>query len=97
MDCGKYNPSADCLSSERSRKAVLSQFCEEWLKSLDRDDLKSLSTFLCHQFVSVFQFTETKAAHYAANMVYRSDRTVCHGAMTLSAMMVYFRISARLL
>ena len=77
MDCGTDNPSTDSLSSELSRKAILRQFCDEWLESLDRDDLKSLSSFLCHQFVSLFQFTETKAAHYAANMVDRSDRTVC--------------------
>ena len=78
MNCGTDNSPTDGLSSERSRQAILSQFHDEWLEPLDRDDLKSLFAFLCHQILSVFQFTDTnlKADHYAVKMVHRSDQTV---------------------
>ena len=52
------------------------QFAEDWLETLDKDDIISISFFLCCQLVHMFSFTETKAAVYAAAMVKRSDRTV---------------------
>ena len=43
---------------------------------LDHEDKKLLAIFLCHNLATVFSFTETHAAEYAAKMVYKSDRTV---------------------
>ena len=45
--------------------------------------MKSVAIFLCYQLVSMFSFTETKAAEYAAQMINRSDRTVRRWRSTL--------------
>ena len=44
--------------------------------TLDLEDKKSPAIFFCHNLVTVFSFTETQAAEYGANMVYKSNRTV---------------------
>ena len=72
-------------SNHLSRQNVLSQFCEDWLHSLGRDDLRSLSIFLCHQLVSKLSFTESKAAEYAAAMVGKTDRTIRQWKLDLIA------------
>ena len=63
-------------TSERSSQEILSQFCDEWLKVLDRDDKKSLALFLCYNLMSHFELNNTRAAEIAAEMVDKSDRTV---------------------
>ena len=50
------------------------KFVEEWLQVLGKDDMKSVAIFLCYRLVSIFPFTETKAAEYAAQMI--NHRTV---------------------
>ena len=54
---------------------MLGDFVEEWLETLDKNEIKSISLFLCYHFVHTFSFTETKAAEYAASMMKKSDRT----------------------
>ena len=54
----------------------MKDFSDQWVMTLDHEDKKSLAIFLCHNLVTVFTFTETHAAEYAAKMVYKSDRTV---------------------
>ena len=54
---------------------MLGDFVEEWLETLDKNEIKSISLFLCYHFVHAFSFTETKAAEYAAYMMKKSDRT----------------------
>ena len=54
---------------------MLGNFVEEWLETLDKNEIKSISLFLCYHFVHAFSFNETKAAEYAASMMKKSDRT----------------------
>ena len=54
---------------------MLGDFVEEWLETLDKNEIKSISLFLCYHFVHAFSFTETKAAEYDASMMKKSDRT----------------------
>ena len=70
------DPCTAAPCNKQSKEAIFCQFCDELLESLDRDDLKSVSIFLCYQFVSVFNLTETRVADYAAGMVHKSGRTV---------------------
>ena len=54
---------------------MLGDFVEEWLETMDKYEIKSISLFLCYHFVHAFSFTETKAAESAASMMKQSDRT----------------------
>ena len=63
-------------SSPKTSQDILGKFAEDWLETLDKDETKSVSLFLCYQLVHVFSFTATKATEYAAAMVKKSDRTV---------------------
>ena len=63
-------------STRRSPQEILEDFAEDWLETLDRDEIKSISLFLCYHFMDAFSFTETKATECAASMVKKSDRTV---------------------
>ena len=76
QDDDEPGSSAPLCSESRSQLEILQEFSENWLQSLDRDDLKSLAIYLCYQFVSELSFTETRAAEYAAMMVGKSERTV---------------------
>ena len=49
---------------------------EDWLETLDKEETKSVSLFLCYHLVRMFSFTETRAAEHAATMVKKSDRSV---------------------
>ena len=60
----------------KSRLEILKDFSDQWVMTLDHEDKKPLSIFLCHNLVTVFSFTKTHAAEYTAKMVYISDRTV---------------------
>ena len=55
---------------------ILSGFSDEWIDVLDKDEKKSLATFLCHNLALHFQLSYTKAAEMAAVMVKITDRTV---------------------
>ena len=59
-----------------SPKEILGKFAEDWLEALDKDEIRSISLFLCFHLVDKFSFTETKAAEYAAAMVQKNERTV---------------------
>ena len=63
-------------SNPKTPHEMLGSFVEDWLETLDKEEIKSLSLFLCHHLVDLLSFTETKAAEYAAIMVKRSDCTV---------------------
>ena len=60
----------------KTSQEIMGKFVDEWLQILGTDDMKSVAIFLCYQLVSMFSFTETKAAEYAAQMINSSDRTV---------------------
>ena len=63
-------------STQRTLQEILKDFAEDWLETLDKDEIKSISLFLCYDFMHTFSFTETEAAECAASMVKKSDRTV---------------------
>ena len=48
-------------STRRSPQEILEDFAEDWLETLDKDEIKSISLFLCYHFMDAFSFTETKA------------------------------------
>ena len=56
-------------SINRSAAETLSQFSDEWIDILDRDDKKSLAMFLCHNLSLHFNLSYTKAAEMAAEMI----------------------------
>ena len=62
-------------STPRTSQDILRDFAEDWLETLDKNEIKSISLFLCYHFVHAFSFIETKAAEYAASMMKKSDRT----------------------
>ena len=65
---------ASQLSVEARKKQR--KFVDEWLQVLDKEETESLAMFLCYHLVSMFSFTETKAAEYAATMLNKNERTV---------------------
>ena len=68
---------ADPESSSRvTSRDILGKFVDNWLDTLDKEEIKSVSLFLCYHLVHMFSFTETKAAEHAATMVKKSDRSV---------------------
>ena len=67
---------ADSDSCLKTSQDILGKFVEEWLETLDREEVKSLSCFLCYRLECMFFFTQTKAAEYAAAMVKKNERTV---------------------
>ena len=73
-DCEQGENSAD--SAPKTQQEVHGAFAEDWLDTLDKEDIRSLSLFLCYHLVDLLSFTETKAAEFAALMVKKSDRSV---------------------
>ena len=68
---------ADSVQTDtKSSQEILGKFVEVWLQVLGKEEMKSVAMFLCYHLVSMFSFTETKAAEYAALMLNKSDRTV---------------------
>ena len=63
-------------STQRTPQEIRKDFAEDWLETLDKDEIKSISLFLCYHFMHAFSFTETKATECVASMVKKSDRTV---------------------
>ena len=51
-------------------------FCEEWVSHLGRDDLVSLSLFICFQLSRHLGVGETKVAELSALVIGKSDKTV---------------------
>ena len=43
-----YRDYEQSSSMNRSATAILSQFSDEWIDALDRDDKKYLAMFVCH-------------------------------------------------
>ena len=70
-------------STPRTSQDILGDFAEDWLETLDKNDIKSISFFLCYHFVHAFSFIETKAAEYAASTMKKSDRTARRWRSTL--------------
>ena len=58
----------------KSSQEILANFVEEWLQVLGKEEMKSVAMFLCYHLVSMFSFTETKAAEYAALMTKAIER-----------------------
>ena len=63
-------------SAPKTPQEILEVFAEDWLETVDKDEIKSISLFLCYHLVSMFSFTETKAAEYTAAMLKKNERTV---------------------
>ena len=70
-------------STPRTSQDILGDFAEDWLETLDKNEIKSISFFLCYHFVHAFSLIETKAAEYAASMMKKSDRTARRWRSTL--------------
>ena len=62
-------------STPRTSQDILADFAEDWLETLDKDEIKSITLFLFYHCACI-SFTETKAAEYAASMMKKSDQTV---------------------
>lgn len=74
---GSTETGSGALGGESSdQHEILEAFVEDWVQTLDRDDKKSLAMFLCYHLVVRFQYTETRAAECAAELIHKSDRTV---------------------
>ena len=56
--------------------SAMANFASEWVESLSRDDLLSLSVFLWHVLVGTLSFKLTDAAELIGRVIGRSDRTV---------------------
>ena len=83
---GGEEPTAETTavdSTPRTSQDILGDFAEDWLETLDKNKIKSISFFLCYHFVHAFSFIETKAAEYAASMMKTSDRTARRWRSTL--------------
>ena len=59
----------------RDPHEIPGQFLEDWVLTLDRMTRSRLPC-LCHLMVTQFQFTETRAAEFTAELIHKSDRTV---------------------
>ena len=68
-----FDPEQDATSST---EVILEQFVEDWLLTLDRDGVVSLSLFLQYHLKSLLSLSTTSAAEYTAIMLGKSDRTV---------------------
>ena len=68
-----YDPELDSCGGA---VGALGQFAEDWVLSLDRDNVVSLSLFLMYNLVSLMNFTFTNAAEYVGIMLNKSERTV---------------------
>lgn len=55
---------------------MLYEFVDGWVRTLDRDDKKSLAMLLCSVHVTELEFTETRAAELTAEIVHKTDRTI---------------------
>ena len=76
-DDEEVDPSFDLdLSIKSDTDYTDETFCEEWVSHLGRDDLVSLSLFLCFQLSRHLGVGETKAAELSALMIGKSDKTV---------------------
>ena len=62
--------------TQRTPQEILKVFAEDWLETLDKDEIKSISLFLCYHFIHTFSFTEPKLAECGTSMVKKSNRTV---------------------
>ena len=47
-------------STERTHQEIIRDFVEDWLETLDKDEIKSISLFLYYFFMHAFSFPETK-------------------------------------
>ena len=70
------NSQSQTGTEPRGSHDILEQFSEEWIMSLDHDDKKSLSMFLCYNLSLHFKMKDTEAAELTAKMVHKSDRTI---------------------
>ena len=66
----------DSATTLKLSQEILGNFVDEWLQVVDKEEIESVTMFLCYHLVSTFSFTETKAAEYAAEMLNKGERTV---------------------
>lgn len=55
---------------------VLKKFSEQWKKTLDPEDLKSLALFLLNIFTTNLEMTHARAAAHTAKIIGKTDRTI---------------------
>ena len=70
---------------EYEERSSMAHFASEWVESLSRDDLLSLSVFLWHVFVGILSFKLTDAAELIGRVIGRSDRTVREWRVTFNS------------
>ena len=68
----EYEPSIDTLSESE----LIYCHAKEWIDSLSRDDVMSLSLLLHHVIVKILGFQLTFAAKVIGDLINKSDRTV---------------------
>ena len=66
-------------------RGAMSNYVQEWIASLSKDDLLSLSILLWHLLVGILLFKLTDAAEIIGRVLGRSDRTVREWRVTFNA------------
>ena len=64
------------LEQDASTQSVLTQFVEDWVATLNRENTISLALFLTYNLTSLLNFSYTKAAQYSGFMINKSERTI---------------------
>ena len=64
------------LEQDASAQSVLTQFVEDWVSTLNCENMISLALFLTYNPTSILIFSCTKAAEYSDIIMNKSDRTV---------------------
>ena len=64
---------ADPESSSKTSQDIVGKFVEDWLEILGKEEIQSVSLFVCYHLVDMFSFTETRAMEHAATMVNKCD------------------------
>ena len=72
----KEDPTFDPEGEEFDEESSILTYAQEWVESLSRDDLLSLSILLWYLLVGILQFQLTEAAKLIGRVLGKSDRTI---------------------
>ena len=79
------------VDEDYNKLGVMANYASEWVQSLSRDDLLSLSILLWHLLVGILSFKLTDAAKTIGRVLGRSDCTVREWRVTFNGR----KVSAR--
>ncbi len=70
------DPTFDPEAEEYDEEGSIATYAQEWVESLSRDDVLSLSILLWYLLVGILQFQLIEAAKLISRVLGRSDRTI---------------------